>query len=573
LLILWLGTAAQAANDSAISATHIKKAPSLTGKLRPEEWSEASVVGEISYRVAYDNKMLYLDEESKKDLPLAVTVGFRGAHRSNTLFIVLHGSSTYRVSESFADGIYRASISIPWTSASFAPEDEPITVEVKAAQAGPSALFQCGEPPTKKSQGDLLLSPFVLGSVNSENSGYANAGLDYKTQYRDLTLRGSINPDFRTVERAILNLDFSYYPRYAPETRPFFIDGASYFSPTFLASQLIDTFNAGEKVYGNLDKDTTVGVMDTANFWDQNEFVAGISHEYGKLDISAGFKDLHDLAVNSQFSSGSISYKDGPFRFNSDIQVTHDDQMGGGDSADATISYSKNGTFARVTGTDTTSQFFDRLGYYIQPDLRGVEATAGARKAYPSGTLADSGFTLFSLQLQNQSGAQYQNYVGGSASLDFKNGIGLNGFYTAGRFLVNKDRFGELTLTDTVLGGRGKFGLEFTDGILASSNYTNVLPYFAYRFSPKFEVSGSFQAVRQFDNQTQTIVNFNYDLAKNQSLSGRVVEFQNQWNAYLRYRHAVNEHFIYEVIIGDPNATRTQRALWLKMIFPMDVKF
>jgi len=567
-------TSALAAEDSTTLANHLDKAPSLTGNLLREQWSEATLVDDVAFRLSYDKAALYLDVERHKELPPAFTISMRGAYGSHTFLVYRHGSSDYRVDESHTGEPFRMAFSIPWKVTTFTPEDGPFTIEVRQTQTkGRPAAFQCAPSQPKKQQGDLLLSPFVVGSANTENSGYANAGLDYQAKYRDLNILGSISPDFRTVERSILNLDFSYYVRYAPETRPFFLSGDNYYAPTFLATQRIDTFDAGEKIYGKVDNNTTVGIMDTANFWDQNQFVAGVSREEGKADFSAGFKDLHDLLVNNQFSAGSFSYKDGPLRFSSDIQVTHDDQVGGGSSGDATLAYNKNGTFARVTATDTSAQFMDRLGYFTQPDVRGIEATVGARKSYPKGPIAGSGFSLFTLQLQGQSGALFQNYIGGEGSVDFKNGIGVDGSYEAGRFLKNRDRFGEVILTDTALGGRGRVGLDFTDGILASSNYQNVLPYFAYKVTPKFEVSGSFQAVHQFENQTQTIVHFNYVLNKNESLSGRVVEFQNQWNAYVRYHHQVNDRFIYEVIVGDPNAIQTQRALWLKMIFPMDVKF
>lgn len=433
-----------------------------------------------------------------------------------------------------------------------------------------AAAFALGQA----SGSDLQFTPFTVGSANTDNSGYFNAGIDLEARYRNLRLLGSISPDFRTVEDAILSLDFSYFERLPAETRPFFLNGLAYYSPTYLATQRIDTFNAGGKLFGNVDPSTRIGLLETANFWDTNQFVLGLSHQFGpKLEISAGVKDLHDLSINNRFGSGRVLYTDGPISLRADVRATHDDQQGDGNSVEAQLAYAKGDFYARVKGVDTSPNFLDRLGYFTETDVKGIDAAAGVFKPLRSGPISGAGLNLFTSQYQFRNGAPYRNYVGGNASLSFRNGTEVEGYYTHGYYLQNKDDFGEVAISRPAWNDRIRFGVDLTEGRLASAGYHNALLYFALRPTGRLQMAGSVQTVQHFGYQSQSIFRFNYLLAPRQTLSGRLVQYQNNWNFYLRYANSVSKRVVYEVLLGDPNTLRFQKAIWLKLEFPMEFKF
>ncbi|HSO39573.1 MAG TPA: DUF5916 domain-containing protein [Labilithrix sp.] len=110
---------------------------------------------------------------------------------------------------------------------------------------------------------DLELRPFVLGRLRrfdrtdvTLESGVklgASAGLDLRWHLTpDLTLDGTMNPDFTQVEGDELFLNLSNFESFFPEKRPFFVEGAEIFespAPLFFARsfQLLYTRRIGRR--------------------------------------------------------------------------------------------------------------------------------------------------------------------------------------------------------------------------------------------------------------------------------------------------------------------------------------
>jgi len=110
---------------------------------------------------------------------------------------------------------------------------------------------------------DLELRPFVLGRLQRRDrtdvtldSGVklgASAGLDLRWHLTpDLTLDGTVNPDFTQVEGDELFLNLSNFESFFPEKRPFFVEGAEIFespAPLFFARsfQLLYTRRIGRR--------------------------------------------------------------------------------------------------------------------------------------------------------------------------------------------------------------------------------------------------------------------------------------------------------------------------------------
>lgn len=110
---------------------------------------------------------------------------------------------------------------------------------------------------------DLELRPFVLGrlvrrdktdvTLDAGLSPTASAGLDLRWHLTpDLTLDGTVNPDFTQVEGDELYLNLSSFESFFPEKRPFFVEGAEIFespAPLYFARpfQLLYTRRIGRR--------------------------------------------------------------------------------------------------------------------------------------------------------------------------------------------------------------------------------------------------------------------------------------------------------------------------------------
>lgn len=431
------------------------------------------------------------------------------------------------------------------------------------------AAFPIYLPLPARTSLDLTVSPYLVAGAARNQDPIFRAGGDVFANTRDLHFWGAVNPEFRTVERAILSLDFSYFERLAPETRPFFLGGSHYFAPAYFASQRIDDFDLGEKLYGNLGSKTQIGLLDTTRFWDRNNFVGALAHQVDTNgNVYASFKNYEDTVNTNEFMSAGTDYRFGPLKFQGSYRTSRDNHFGAGDSYFAQLAYQKNGAFARISGTRTSADFLDRLGYFTEPDVKGIDGAAGFSRVVRAGPVDSFGANLYTSQYRFLNNDPYREYYGGGASLGFRNGLDLVASTTIGRFLANNDRIVEVLATIP----RPSIGVDVTAGQLASSHYLSATVFGTLRPLPRLTVTGSFQALSHFANETQTIVAFDYQLDKRQEIGGRVVQFQKDVNAYVRYRRFLGQGKEFQLLLGDPNAPRSQALVMAKVVWPIEIR-
>lgn len=97
----------------------------------------------------------------------------------------------------------------------------------------------------------LKMMPLV--TIDNRTS---RVGLELKQTLRNgLTWNATIRPDFRTVQDVVETIDFTYTPRVLDDTRPFFVEGATYLPESpILYTRWISQIEGGVKVFGNLDR-------------------------------------------------------------------------------------------------------------------------------------------------------------------------------------------------------------------------------------------------------------------------------------------------------------------------------
>jgi hypothetical protein len=418
------------------------------------------------------------------------------------------------------------------------------------------------------------VAPYALTGGHPGENGFFQSGVDLASHYRNLNLLGSVNPDFRTVERSILSLDFSYFERLAPETRPFFTEGAAYFNPTGFASQRIDDFDAAAKAYGKVDRSTSVAALGGGTVGTDDFVVASVDRRLNDNgNISVGVKSFHGADFDNNYASGSANYTLGPLRFKTDVQLTADQAFGSGSSIDTSILYDKDGYFAHLTGITTSANFLDRLGYYTEPDIKGLNANLGKLLTFKSGSIESVGLSLATSQFTFQNNDPYRNYYSATGSMTIRKGPDITLSHLAGTFLSNKDRVTEGVISQPIQRGRGRVGADITAGQLDSHSYRSALLFLSYAPVPKLRLTGSFQELRHFANETQTILNADYDLGRGESISGRMVQFDNNWSFYLRYRKVQRDGTELQVLFGDPNSPTFDHVIMVKLVLPFTLRF
>jgi hypothetical protein len=188
-----------------------------------------------------------------------------------------------------ADG-YTVEMAIPWAILNYPPAKGPTTLGINFlryhrranmisnwSNIGPNDqhpeftghLTGVELPPFRP---QLSLLPYVSPGWDEDAGAGLRAGLDLRSRLTPtLSLVGTINPDFRTVEEAVEGIDFSYGPRFVPDRRPFFQEGGDVFGigSGFLGrlfySRRIGAFDAGLSLFGKLTPRDTLGVLTTAD--------------------------------------------------------------------------------------------------------------------------------------------------------------------------------------------------------------------------------------------------------------------------------------------------------------------
>jgi hypothetical protein len=163
----------------------------------------------------------------------------------------------------------------------------------------------------------LEILPYTVGRLDADPVGRdtrADAGLDVKYALTsNLTLTGTINPDFGQVEVDPARVNLTEFELFFPEKRPFFVEGSSLFEPDVISNHVF-SFNYNEPLLfysrrigrvpqgsgflgalGAPEQTTILGAAKvtgkTANGWTIATLDAVTAAEEGRFDLGVGMRD------------------------------------------------------------------------------------------------------------------------------------------------------------------------------------------------------------------------------------------------------------------------------------------
>ncbi|MBV6458841.1 MAG: hypothetical protein HONBIEJF_01979 [Fimbriimonadaceae bacterium] len=424
----------------------------------------------------------------------------------------------------------------------------------------------------------IKLLPYAYAGYDEDTGGIFNSGLDLKTKIVDrLELVGTINPDFRNIEGQILSLDFSYFERLASETRPFFLEGANAFQVGFdqriFAPQRIRDLDAGLKIHGKLTDDLTVGLLDTIRFGEENANVGSFNYvPKGRHRFTFSWADWRKPGEDNFTTNLSTGHDIGKLSLFAGSMVSRDKVRG--------VGWRNNGGFELRDGTgwnvflewlDISPRFFPRIGFSPERDVRGFSGGVGFEKTH-RGTFQSTNVFLYHADYKNHAGNVYRRSNFFEADVGFSNRLSIGYEYSRDRFFANKDEIHSIGLRYPSGSPQRQIGAGYGFGRVAGKNYKTWSVVVAYRPIPKMQVTASHQVVRHGREQQQSILSWAYDIGQYDTISGRAVRIDNDWNVYFAYRRSGVRGVEYFLILGDPNARKFRRSLILKATIPLEVR-
>ncbi|HXH59816.1 MAG TPA: DUF5916 domain-containing protein [Fimbriimonadaceae bacterium] len=432
-------------------------------------------------------------------------------------------------------------------------------------------------PAIDQSRTIQLLPYGYLGYSDETHRHVANAGLDFKSSITpDMIAVGTINPDFRNIEGDVLNLDFSNFERLGNETRPFFREGSDYYffghGQRIFASQRISSFDAGMNVYGNFGGKSRVGVLSTVDVGHQG--VAAGSYTYNpdeKTELTGSFALLQHAGQDNSAARIALSRQFGNWNLFSESSATNDQIEGTGASNTLGGFYRVPGWNANLFLVDVTPHFFPRVGFSQETGFRGYSGRVTREFDYTSGGLTNSRYSLNFLDYDRLNGSHYRENVSGSTEVTFTNLLNIEAGASYSHFEDRHDYTYGLATEYPQDDPYRRFGIDVTTGRILDTPYRSLGASFRYRPVKRLQVTLRAQSVRHIDNEDQIVMGFNFEKGKYESIGGRVVYDQHDWNWYASYRMSGNLGAEYFLILGDPNAPSFQNTLIFKMTVPISI--
>lgn len=419
----------------------------------------------------------------------------------------------------------------------------------------------------------LQLLPYSYQGLDT-HGGIANGGLDMKMPLTDqMTLVGTVNPDFRNIENQVLSLDFSRFERLAGESRPFFQEGQQYYSSALTATQRIKAFDAGINIYGKVNNKIALGLINTSDFGNENDFLTTMQYS---PDASSNFRFSH-----TSLDSKDLQNQGYLFAYNRQVSKplniffrgasTHDNVVGKGEERLASLNYNEGELNVFMQYRQISPKYLPRLGFTPETDFKGVLGSVGWNHQIKEGPIAEIFVDTYGTKYDHFAGGNYRRNNGGDLGIGFRNGPQVNANIDYSQFEGSNDHTNMIGIDMPRNDPNRNWYANYTWGEIESQNYTSVGIGSAYRPINKLQLSLGAQFVHHFENQRQIIFTGNYDLGNDKSISGRLVQQGDETNAYVALQRHGNAGMEYFLILGDPNALHFRSSLILKITYPLQM--
>jgi hypothetical protein len=417
-----------------------------------------------------------------------------------------------------------------------------------------------------------ILPYSYIGHSEKENLIF-NSGVDLKTKLtEEIPVVLSVNPDFRNIENQILSIDFSRFERLAGETRPFFQEGLQYFNSALFASQRITGFDTGLNIHGKLSNTMSFGLMDVIDFGNQNGFVGNFTYDPNpkdswrltatSLDRTPVKNDAYLLRYNRLLGDYSLFLR---------TMGTKDAALGGGQWNTASLFWSK-GAHQMFSSYDAVSpNFVPRLGFAPERDYKGGQLYYQYQQPFSKGPISEALFFVQGLSYDFFDGGFYRDQINPGAGVTFKDGTDVQVVADWQRFLGDHDRLFSVFLRRPRGNPYNNWRGGYQWGELAGEPYRSFNIGRSFRPIQDFQITASYQSVDHFTKSDQFIMGLNYDLKNDQSISGRLVKRDKDWNGYIAFRRSGGTGIEYFLILGDPNARKFTKSLILKVVMPFQI--
>jgi len=437
-------------------------------------------------------------------------------------------------------------------------------------------VWQGARPPKAANRRTLQLMSYLTPEWTDGNGQEVRAGLDVRyTPTPQMTGVLSLFPDFRNIEAAVEGIEFSRSERFVEETRPFFMEGNRYFDLTepygigrLFYSQRIREFDAGMKVFGNLNSALSLGVMSTFR-GDQDR--ASVAH----LRYSAGERGGWSVYLLNRRGNRVASHDgwgtNGNVRFGNwrvgGKLIYGREKDKSGYATDLTLNYEVPRWFSGLRWMRIEPDFRASLGLVYFTDRQGFSWYTRYDDQIRRGPVREIEGDIFLRHYTHCDGTPFERGGQGSLEITFRNDYRIGIGYEVVTFEGQQDRVWEIELGGDVSNRFREWELRYEFGKREDSHIRFIGFNIARRLFGKLDVGLNGSILRFDRNRDQYILTVSWEFDELRALSARLVRRNQDINWYLAYRSAGGVGQDLYVIIGDPNSRRFTERIALKWMW------
>lgn len=440
---------------------------------------------------------------------------------------------------------------------------------------------------------EVLPPPIILPYTQLDTtSGRTDwrSGLDVKLiAPGGLTTLLTFNPDFKNIAQAVDSVAFSYVPRLVRETRPFFIEGDSYFPDTTLFySGNVQAVDAALKSFGTLGRWSYGALASTGQ--DQRAIVGRLGYQMNDRS-RAEVQIVRDdrLGIHATALGGGAvwlpAFADGFAAIGALYFRTESNLMPVGEKMELSLWRERgDGRISFGGRIQQISRMFNpTLGYAPEVGFRGYDLILHYSNRWPHRSLQEVNIGLSTQRRWNLNGGILDEGFFPSCSFIFRNDM----TFWFSPTIYRRPPYHDRTLT---IGTSWNYRRLYNSGGVTVSfgreaggdslywRFNQGIP-FTQRLRLRLEYERSLirygdPAISDRDLH-QFIATLNYDIDAERSIGGRYIGrgsrfggFEQINTLYLTYRQQVRRGMDIFLIFGDPNASSTQTRFAVKVIMP-----
>ncbi len=420
----------------------------------------------------------------------------------------------------------------------------------------------------------LSVLGYLFGGADGGNVT-GRAGLDARYQFTpSLTGQATLNPDFSNVEGAVTSVDFSYAERLPDERRPFFLEGAEYFSsPLYhvrpFASVRLGDMDLGAKFYGRVRQGTDVGLLAGRDAYGRSDAVLNFAHQFSPYD-SVAFQGVSRTGqgISNQVGVAKAKLRRGDWNLNAAYGKSAD-ATGPGETTDISAWWSAKAWYVSANYEQVSRNMRARDGYVMFLDQKGWTAEGGYYSNWRTGPFRSGSWWWSANKYEHLDGSPFRDGIGTGITLDTANQWMVDLDLNTGTFEDDRDHVVRLGARYPSQDKFRNAGISVATGKRRGSNYSALSPGVTWRFFNRLSVGASAEVISAGAAYRQDIVTLSYDVARDQAVGGRLVRRDGKANGYLSYRksgYGGTETF---VILGDPNSEAYADRLVVKVVMPL----